>query len=64
MVINKKKIMESAECKTAADVAVETIIWFAIELIRKIENGSVSTSEDIVSVSNDAIERVKRFSVE
>lgn len=62
MIIDEKKITESAERKTAADIAVETIIWFATELIRRIEDGSVSTSEDIVGLTDETIEKVKGIS--
>lgn len=61
MIIDKKKITESAEHKTAADIAVEVIVWFTIKLIREIEDGRVSTSDDIVSLTDDVIERIKRI---
>lgn len=61
MIIDKKKITKSAEHKTAADIAVEAIIWFTIKLIREIEDGRVSTSDDIVSLTDGVIERIKRI---
>lgn len=60
MIIDKK-ITESAEPKAAADIAVEAIIWFTIKLIREIEDGRVSTSDDIVSLTDDVIERIKKI---